>query len=398
MAASTTSASSSGGANDLSKLRTMRDVFDYCQRNGLYSVAQGMIELPPPRQLRELVAANVLQDESPYSDLHQYRCRMGEPDYLGALRALLKRHYGVEVPEGSILATSGVTGAIVSTLMVLRRRGKSRIGVIEPYYTYHARQVEEVFQKLPEGIPSHDDWSPDFEAVEKALKGGIEGIIICNPNNPTGRVWRKEEMKKLVELTKQYGAVLIIDEIYCDMVFGGAKHYSPIDDSVEEHVVVCRGFSKTLGAQSWRLGFAVSNPNTIKELMAHHDPIYISVSWQQHSLADYLNNRYDDFIKHIDEINTMLQKNLEVLAPAFQEVLGWQPISPQGSMYGMFRHTESSDIEALQKGLRAGVGVAPGSMFYVDNRANSGYIRIHVGISHEKAKKIAGALRSHKQH
>ena len=136
----------------------------------------------------------------------------------------------------------------MAALMVLRKRGKSRMAVIEPYYTYHARQVEEVFQKLPEGIPSHPDWSPDFDgtlslslslsllslslslslshiflpqfirfiilviylltgttssfndvcaAIEKALKGGVEGIIIANPNNPTGRVWTKDELQKL---------------------------------------------------------------------------------------------------------------------------------------------------------------------------------------------------------
>ncbi|ELR25549.1 aminotransferase, class I/II superfamily protein [Acanthamoeba castellanii str. Neff] len=376
--------------DDLSTLRTMRDVFDYCQRKGLYSVAQGMIELPPPRALREIVAADVLKDEAPSSDIHQYRSRMGERDYLNALRTLLKDHYATDVPEGSILATSGVTGAIVAALMVLRKQGKSRMAVIEPYYTYHSRQVEEVFQKLPEGIPSHLDWSPDFDAIEKALKGGVEGIIIANPNNPTGRVWAKEELQKLVALTKQYGASLILDEIYCDMVFAGNKHYSPIQDSLEEHVFVCRGYSKTLGAQSWRLGYAVSHPETIKSLMTHHDPIYIS-------LAQYLNKQYSDYVKHINEINALLQTNYEILAPAFKDALGWEPIAPQGSMYGMFKHTEASDIEALQKGLRAGVGVAPGSMFYVDNRANSGYIRIHVGISTEKAKKIAETLRANKQ-
>jgi DNA-binding transcriptional MocR family regulator len=74
------------------------------------------------------------------------------------------------------------------------------------------------------------------------------------------------------------------------------------------------------------------------------------VSWQQHSLAEYLEAHYDDFVRHIGEINGLLQRNYEVLAPAFKEALGWEPIAPQGSMYGMFKHTEASDIEALQKG------------------------------------------------
>merc|ERR1711879_733980 len=134
------------------------------------------------------------------------------------------------------------------------------------------------------GIPSHPDWSPDFDAIEKALKDGVEGIIIANPNNPTGRVWAKEELQKLVALTKQHGASLILDEIYCDMVFAGNNHYSPIQDSLEEHVFVCRGYSKTLGAQSWRLGYAVSHPETIKSLM-----------------TQYLNKQYSDYVKHINE-------------------------------------------------------------------------------------------------
>jgi len=375
---------------DLSKLKTMRDVFDYCQKNNLYSVAQGMIEMPPPLVLRQLVAAAVLDEDK--QDVHQYRSRMGEKDYLDSLRALMHKHYGVDLPEGSVLGTSGVTGAIVATLLVLRKKGKTRMAVIEPYYTYHARQVEEVFQKLPEGIPSNADWTPNWTAIETSLKGGVEGIILCNPNNPTGRVWSKEEMQKLTALTKQYGCTLILDEIYCDMVFDNVPYYSPINDALDAHVVVCRGFSKTLGSQSWRLGFAISHPDTIKDLMTHHDPIYISLSWQQHCVAKYLNEHYDDFKKHIAEINALLRSNFKILAPAFNKALGWEPIEPQGTMYGMFKHQEASDLEALQKGLKAGVGVAPGSMFYVANPANSGYIRIHVGISHEKATKIAETL------
>jgi DNA-binding transcriptional MocR family regulator len=77
-----------------------------------------------------------------------------------------------------------------------------------------------------------------------------------------------------------------------------------------------------------------------------------SVSWQQHSLAEYLDKQYSDYVKHINEINALLQSNYEILAPAFQEALGWEPIAPQGSMYGMFKHSEASDIEALQKGTR----------------------------------------------
>ena len=93
------------GTDELANLKTMRDVFDYCQRKKLHSVAQGMIELPPPLRLRQIIADAILSDNQQF--VHQYRSRMGEPDYLHAIRNLLKKHYNVDVPEGSILAASG---------------------------------------------------------------------------------------------------------------------------------------------------------------------------------------------------------------------------------------------------------------------------------------------------
>lgn len=384
----------SGEDADVKKIKTMRDVFDYCQKRNLYSVAQGMIELPPPLALRRICADALVAPDS--QAIHQYRARFGEADYINSLRNFIQKHYGVQLPEGSILATSGVTAGLVSSLMLLRKRGKDRIAVIEPYYTYHAREVEQVFNKLPIGIPSHPDFSPDWQEIEKAMIAGLDGIILCNPNNPTGRCWTRDEISQIVALAKKYSVMLICDEIYCDMVFEGHTHYSPINDSLEEHVVVCRGFSKTLGAQSWRLGFAIAHPSVVPELMSHHDPIYISVTWQQHCLAKYLDEEYEDFKAHCNAINTLLRNNYRTLAPTFAETLGWQPIEPAGSMYGMFKHNQESDMDALQAALRLGVGVAPGNMFFVSNPANSEYIRIHVGISEEKAKQIAQTLRDNK--
>jgi len=380
--------------DEVLKLKTMRDVFDYCQRNNLQSVAQGMIELPPPLRLRQITAEACLAEDGQH--VHQYRSRFGEPEYLASIRKLLKRHYNVDAPEGSILAASGVTGAIVATLLTLRAQGRKNIALIEPFYTYHGRQVEEVFGYGPSAIPGNPDFSPNWPEIEKALKGGVDCIILCNPANPTGRVWAADELKRLVELCKPTNTWLLLDEIYCDMVFEGHQHYSPINDQLLENVVVCRGFSKTLGAQSWRLAYVVSHPETIKVLMTHHDPIYISVTWQQHCLGKYLDEDYEDFVAHIKSINKLLQDNWNTLCPAFVEALGWEPIHPAGSMYGMFKHHSSSDVVAMQEALKLGVGVAAGSMFFIGSPENTGYIRIHVGLTHEKAVKIAETLRANK--
>jgi len=381
------------GEIDLSKLKTMRDVFDYCTKNKLHSVAQGMIELPPPTKLRE-ISSKALLDPKQFN-IHQYRNRFGEPVFVNAIQTLLKKHYHVDVTTDCILTNAGVTGGIVAALLAQRKRGKRRTALIEPFYTYHSKQSEEVFEVAPDVVPSHpDNFSPDWNKIETKLKAGLDTLIFCNPGNPSGRCWKQEEVERLVQLCEQHQTLLIIDEIYCDMVFEGHKHYSPINNpkGLSDYVVVCRGFSKTLAVQSWRIGYSVSTPKNIAEMMTHHDPIYISVPWMQHTLATYLNEDYDDFVKHIAKINAMLQHNWKVLSPAFQQALGWEPIEPSGSMYGMFLHKDVSDIAALQKGLKRGVGVAPASMFYGGEPANTRFIRIHLGMSEEKAQSIANTL------
>ena len=185
---------------------------------------------------------------------------------------------------------------------------------------------------------------------------------------------------------------MIFDEIYCDLVWPPYQLSStPNHFKVEEnpYVITCRGFSKNLGCQSWRLGYIIAHSQTISKLMSTHDPIYISVPIQQHAVGRYLSENLEDYKIHIEKESQMMRNNLEVLSSALEKAFGWKLIRPRGSMYAMFYHNSNSDLEAVLLGLKRGIGVAPGSMFFQGNPLNSGLIRIHLGISEEKAKKIA---------
>ena len=224
----------------------MRAVFDFCNKYGLHSVAQGMIELPPPRLLRELVAEEALRDSHL---IHQYGARVGAAPYLDAVVAFLKRRHGVVVPREAVLATAGVSGAIVSTLLMLRQQGRRRIALLEPFYTYHRKQVEAVygFEPLCVRCDAAAGFAPDWTTIEATFAGpGLDCVILTNPNNPSGRCWRRDEMLRLVRLCEQHNALLILDEIYCDMVWHG-EHFSPLLEPLSRAVVVCRG-----SASRWR--------------------------------------------------------------------------------------------------------------------------------------------------
>eukprot|EP00005_Dracoamoeba_jomungandri_P000170 CAMPEP_0174253562 /NCGR_PEP_ID=MMETSP0439-20130205/2934_1 /TAXON_ID=0 /ORGANISM="Stereomyxa ramosa, Strain Chinc5" /LENGTH=356 /DNA_ID=CAMNT_0015334661 /DNA_START=6 /DNA_END=1073 /DNA_ORIENTATION=+ len=356
----------------------MRDINDYCVSKGIPSLAQGMIEMPPPQQLRELASKYSLSD-----DVHTYRNRFGENTFRKGIQNLLEKEYNTTVTTDSILACQGVTGGFNSCLAWAEGKGMTKIGLVEPFYTYHLFQIERFFGPDVdiEYIPmdaSEEGFEPNFENIENALKGGVRIMIICNPGNPTGLVWTKEQIQRIVALANQYNSALICDECYSDMVWGDNVHYSPIQDTLSDNVFVIRGFSKVLGCQSWRVGYVVSTPKTIAELMKVQDPIYICVPFLQHAMADYLSNHLEDFQQHKKDLGELICGNWKRLSEAMEANLGWKPIQPQGSMYGMFIHSESSDMEATKKALQKGVGVCPAQMFWNGTEC-TGYIRIHCG-------------------
>lgn len=368
----------------------MRDINDYCVSRGIPSLAQGMIELPPSPLLRQLAGEVALED-----GVHTYRCRSGEAQFIKGVQHLLKEDQATVVSEGNILATQGVSGGIVATLALVKDRGGAKIGLLQPFYTYHIFQIKRIFGENVDVtyIQSNDSktfFSPNWEAIEEAMKT-IDLILFCNPGNPSGRVWTKDEVDRLLALAKVRNVMVLIDECYADMVWEPNVHYSPVKDSLEDNVVVVRGFSKTLGLQSWRLGFAISSANTIASLMKAADPIYICVPFLQHAVGRYLTENFSDFQRHKKAVGEQMCRNWAKLSSSLQQAFGWEPINPSGSMYGMFLHKSKDDMEAVKLALEKGVGVCPGSMFF-HGCENTGYVRIHCGVSDEKTKKICENL------
>eukprot|EP01059_Diplonema_ambulator_P000846 TRINITY_DN10677_c0_g1_i1.p1 TRINITY_DN10677_c0_g1~~TRINITY_DN10677_c0_g1_i1.p1 ORF type:complete len:391 (+),score=113.56 TRINITY_DN10677_c0_g1_i1:52-1224(+) len=383
----------------LENMKSMRDINDYCVANSIDTLAQGMIELAPPLKLRQLAGEVALKETA-----HCYRARAGEPDFINAVVKVLEREGVPGNLEGAVLATHGVTGGIVAALLHFKKvLGRvPKVVLMEPFYTYHLQQILAVTGVQPlyveglEGDHKGVKFNPNFAGLEAAMEEG-DVILICTPQNPTGKVWDEAEVKRVTELVKVHKKKLIVDECYADMVFGGRKHVSPIQFGLDEDVVVCRGFSKTLGAQSWRVGYAVSHKATVASMMAVMDPIYICTPLLQHAVADFLNFHYDQHTSHITELNQLLADNWATLSAAFvARFPTWTPIAPQGTMYGNFIHTFPSDLDATKAALEAGVGICPGSMFTrqgITPTANTNTVRIHCGVSREKAERIAKKLR-----
>jgi aspartate/methionine/tyrosine aminotransferase len=373
----------------------MRDIFDLCQKHGLPSLAQGMIEFPPPKKLREIASQTVLRDE-----VHTYRTRMGENDFRSSIADFVGKVYGEKIAAENVLGVAGVAGGVSAALFHLRRsRPDANVALMEPFYTYHSAEVERAFCRMPTVIPTVGVApEPNWDELKRRVEANeVHGVIVTNPLNPSGHVYTEAEVKFLIELSDKHGLFVIFDECYLDMVFKGKSHVSPITPGIRDNVVACRGFSKCLGCQSWRCGYAISSPSTLLGMMQMMDPLYICTNWTQHALGEYFRLHTDDFQQHCSSLNTLLQENWNILSQAFAKRFGWEPLEPHGTMYGMFRHKEETDIKACEDALKAGVGICPGNVFYgnVQNPpACTGWVRIHCGVSKEKAQLIVDKLSS----
>lgn len=371
----------------------MRDIFDLCQKHGLPSLAQGMIEFPPPEKLRELASKTVME-----TGVHTYRTRMGEENYRASIAGLMRKIYNETVEPSNVLATAGVAGGVTAALFHLRKtRPRANVAIMEPFYTYHSLEVERAFCRFPTVIPTVGEApEPNWAELTRRVEAGeVHGVIVTNPLNPSGRVYTQQEVQMLLDLAEKKDLFVIFDECYIDMVFNGKSHVGPLFGGVHKNVVACRGFSKCMGCQSWRCGYAVSAPETILGMMQMMDPMFICVNWTQHALSQYFNSHSDDFIEHCKELNLLLQDNWRLLRDAFEKRFGWKAVEPDGTMYGMFKHSDETDIKACERAIKAGVGICPGNVFYGDVRDPpkcSGWVRIHCGVSREKAQAIADKL------
>jgi len=372
----------------------MRDIFDICCQHGLPSLAQGMIEFPPPEVLRKAAAETVMRP-----DVHTYRTRMGENEFREAITGLVSEVYGEKnVTKDNVLAVAGVAGGVSAALFHFRKtRPEATCAIMEPFYTYHSLEVERAFCRAPyviktEGEMPHPNWAELTRLVEADK---VHGVIVTNPLNPSGRVMTADDVKMLLDLSDRKGLFVIFDECYLDMIFNGKSYISSISPGIRKNVVACRGFSKCMGAQSWRVGYAISAPETLLGMMQMMDPLYICANWTQHAIAKYFSNSIGDFKEHCRTLNEILQGNWVILRDAFEKCFGWKALEPDGTMYGMFKHNDETDIKACERALKAGVGICPGNVFYGDVTnppAKCGWVRIHVGVSREKALAIAEKL------
>lgn len=337
---------------------------------GAINLSQGFPDFPPPKAITERLAE--LKNEN----VHQYSITWGARDFREALAVKQSHFMGHAIdPESEIVVTCGSTEAMIASMMSVVNPG-DKVIVFSPFYeNYGADAILSGAEPLyvPLNPP---DFSFSPEALEAAFKQGAKALILCNPSNPCGKVFTRDELMCIAALVEKYDAFVITDEVYEHIVYRPWQHvYFASLPGMWERTLSCSSLSKTYAITGWRLGYVISSPRIIDTVKKVHDFLTVGAPAPlQAAAVTGLKFGYDYYEALRDEYAARREFFLKGL-----EQCQLPHTEPQGAYYVLVDISEfgyDSDLafcEALAQ--YTGVGAVPGSSFFREDEQR--YIRFH---------------------
>jgi len=237
-------------------------------KNGL-NMAQGLCDLEVPQVVIEGTKEALDNGKNIYTSAY------GNHNLREAIANKQNSFYNQNVEVDNVLVSSGATGAFYTTAMTLLNEGDEVI-LFEPYYGYHVSTLESIGCKIKfiKTIPPR--YNIDFDSLACEVSENTKAILICNPSNPSGKVYTKNELEKLSQIVVKNDLILFSDEMYEHFIYDDLVYTSALSiDSLKPHTVVISGFSKIYSVTGWRLGYAISTKEVIENASSLNDLIYV---------------------------------------------------------------------------------------------------------------------------
>lgn len=270
-----------------------------CNQYDAINLSQGFPDFPPPVALRERLAQ--VAADGP----HQYAVTFGAPNFRAALAKKQGHFMGREIdPETEIVVTCGGTEAMMCAMMTICNPG-DKVMVFSPFYeNYGADAIlsgaEPIYIPL---VPP--DFGFDMQLVEQGFRAGAKAIIVCNPSNPCGKVFTRQELMDICQLAVKYDAFVVTDEVYEHMVYAPAEHvYAAALPGMFDHVLTCNSLSKTYSITGWRLGYIVGPANVIEAARKVHDFLTVGAAAPLQEAAVTGLTMGDEYYKDLREMYT----------------------------------------------------------------------------------------------
>jgi aminotransferase len=350
----------------------IREMTRLCQRHGGVNLAQGFPDFPAPEILKDEAIRAIR------SDVNQYAITWGSKRLRDALVAKTERFSGLMIdPETEITVCCGSTECMAATLLAIVDPGDEVI-VFEPYYENYGPDAI-LCGAVPRFVRLREpDWSYDPDELEKSFSTRTKAIIINTPNNPTGKVFSRDELEHIAGLCRKWDVVAVTDEIYEHIVYDGARHVSMATlEGMRERTVTISGISKTYSVTGWRIGYCLAPPVISSAIRKVHDFLTVGAPAPlQEAAAAALELPAEYYTK----LAADYRERRDYLVPALERA-GFRPFAPRGAYYVMTDITGFgfADDVAFARHLVEDVGVAavPGTSFYSDRSAGRQRLRFH---------------------
>ena len=343
---------------------------------GAINLSQGFPDFDPPKEIMDALA------KAAYEGPHQYSITFGAENLREALARKQERAIGRTIdPEKEIVVTCGGTEAMMCAMMTICNPG-DKVMVFSPFYeNYGADAIlsgaDPIYIPL---VPP--EYHFDMSLVEKGFQEGAKAIIVCNPSNPCGKVFSREELMGIGELAMKYDAFVVTDEVYEHMVYAPYHHTCMASlPGMYEHTITCNSLSKTYSITGWRLGYLIGPEEVIEAAKKVHDFLTVGAAAPLQEAATVGLNFPESYYTELLETYTKKRKYfLDGL-----DRIGLKHNVPQGTYFVLIDIQEFLDLpkfagytdlefcEWMIKNI--GIAAVPGSGFFKEDVNH--LIRLH---------------------
>lgn len=339
-------------------------------QHGAINLSQGFPDFNPPE---EILAALERATRGPH---HQYAVTWGAPRFRQALARKITHFSGTPVdPDQNLVVTCGSTEAMMCAMMTCCEPG-DKVIVFSPFYENYAADAilsgaEPIYVPLR---PPQFGFDPD--ELARAFAQGAKAIIVCNPSNPTGKVFTRAELQTILDLAEKHDAFVITDEPYEHIVYAPHEHvYMHSLPGATERVIVCNSLSKTYSITGWRLGYVQAAPHIIAQARKVHDFLTVGAAapLQEAAVAglELPDSYYHGLQALYTEKRDVFLNHLRATGLPFTEPHGAYYVLMDISSLGFPTDTEAAEWFVREVGV-AGV---PGSSFFREPEHR--FIRFH---------------------
>ena len=371
-----------------SVIRRMTRISDAC---GAINLSQGFPDFDPPKPILDALAYVA------YHGPHQYSVTFGAENFREALAKKVSGSLGrTPDPDKEIVVTCGGTEAMMCAVMTVCNPG-DKILVFSPFYeNYGADAIlsgaDPIFVPL---VPPAYDF--DLELLEEGFRQGAKAIIVCNPSNPCGKVFTREELTAIGQLALKYDAFVITDEVYEHLVYAPYTHVSAATlPGMADHVITCNSLSKTYSITGWRLGYLIAPAPVAEAAKKVHDFLTVGAPAPLQEAAVAGLNFPESYY---DELRALYTEKRDHFLAGLDRI-GLKHNVPQGTYFVMVDIGDFLDLPQFQgfsdlefcEWMITDIGVAavPGSSFFREKVNN--LIRLHFAREKETLDEVIRRL------